>query len=146
LREPVYLDSNVFIVPVLYGAGGATVSSRKTESAKKLLASIENGKTVGYTSWLTWDEVIWVVLKTLGRPDALETGQKLLNFPNLRFIDAGEMVISASQHLVDTYELGPRDAIHCSSAISRGLSRIISDDSDLDKVKEIKRIPIQQWE
>ena len=39
-----------------------------------------------------------------------------------------------------SYEsLKPRDAIHLSAALSVNVSTIVSDDSDFDDVKEIKR-------
>jgi predicted nucleic acid-binding protein len=45
-----YIDSNVFIYPVIY----------KTETqpkAKEILLKIEKGELKAYTSTLTWDEV-----------------------------------------------------------------------------------------
>ncbi len=44
--------------------------------------------------------------------------------------------------MAETYLLNPRDAIHCASAITKGLNVIVSDGADFDAVKEIKRIAI----
>ena len=137
MRERVYIDSNVFIFPVIY----EDVS--KAEKAKEILKGIEDKRFSAYTSTLTWDEVTWVVLKIMGRTDSIEVGRKLLGFPNLRFIGVSEEVISKAQTLMEKYELNPRDAIHCSSALIRGIKRIISDDKDLEIVEEIERTPIE---
>jgi predicted nucleic acid-binding protein len=38
--------------------------------------------------------------------------------------------------------LHPRDSIHIASAINKKIQEIISDDLDIDQVKEIKRTPL----
>ena len=82
MKETAYVDSNVFILPVL------GEKSDRARGARKVLERIEAQELVAYTSILTWDEVVWVVSKVLGRPDGIQVGKKLLNFPGLRFIDA----------------------------------------------------------
>ncbi len=77
-----YIDSNVFIYPVLY----TIETDPKVKKAKEILLSIEKGELQAYTSTLTWDEVVWVISKSLGRSEAINQGQKLLGFPNLEFI------------------------------------------------------------
>ena len=81
-----YIDSNVFIYPVIY----QTESQQKAKKAKEILLKIENGEISAYTSTLTWDEVVWVVSKLLGRDDGINQGKKLLGFPNLEFINVDE--------------------------------------------------------
>jgi len=39
------------------------------------------------------------------------------------------------------YNLHPRDSIHVASALNKKINVFISDDSDIDQVKEIKRTP-----
>jgi predicted nucleic acid-binding protein len=60
-----YIDSNVFIYPVLYGAD----NNEKARNAKEILLKIEEGELKAYTSTLTWDEVVWVVSRVMGRDD-----------------------------------------------------------------------------
>lgn len=136
MSEPVYTDANVFILPAIYGDSG------RGAKATDILRKIETGQLSAYTSCLTWDEVVWVVLKTLGKADSIESGKKLMRFPNLRFVEVSESVIAKSQSLIEKYQLKPRDAIHCSSAISKGISVFVSDDRDFDIVQEIKRTPL----
>jgi len=133
-----YLDSNVFIYPVIYSAE----SEPKAKKAKEVLLSVEAGKTDAYTSTLTWDEVVWVVSKTMGRSEGINQGKKLLGFPNLKFISTDSSVISHAQRLIEKYKISPRDAIHVASALERKIIEVISDDSELDIIKETQRIPL----
>jgi predicted nucleic acid-binding protein len=131
----LYVDSNVFIYPVLY----AVEAEPKAKKAKQVLLSIEKGELPAYTSTLTWDEVVWVISKTLGRDEGINQGQKLLGFPNLEFVAVDANIITQAQVLLDKYNLNPRDSIHIASAIQRKIKTIISDDKDIDQVTEISR-------
>lgn len=133
-----YIDSNVFIYPILYTAE----VEPKVKNAKAILVSIEKKELTAYTSTLTWDEVVWVVSKTLGRSEGINQGQKLLGFPNLEFISADANILSRAQTLMKKYKLTPRDAIHIGSAIERKIKIVVSDDQDIDQVNEIKRTPL----
>ena len=133
-----YIDSNVFIYPVIYKAE----TQPKAKKAKEILLKIEKGELKAYTSTLTWDEVTWVVNKVLGREDGIHQGRKLLGFPNLEFINVDEGTLTLAQMLLDKYKLNPRDSIHIASALSRKINIIISDDEDFDQVKEITRTPL----
>ena len=115
MKEPVYVDSNVFVFPVILSDNG---KHKKVSISNQILDEIEKEKLVAYTSWLTWDEVVWVVLKTVGKADSIEIGRKLLNFPNLRFVDVGEAVMARAASISEKYNLDPRDAIHCGSCTS----------------------------
>jgi predicted nucleic acid-binding protein len=68
--------------------------------------------------------------------------QKLFGFLNLQFIKVDEHILSQAQGLINKYNLNPRDAIHVASAINQKIEIIISDDQDLDTIKEIKRVPL----
>ncbi len=133
-----YIDSNVFLYPILY----TEEVEPKVKKAKQILRSIEKGELQAYTSTLTWDEVVWVVSKTMSRNEGISQGQKLLGFLNLQFANVDEKTLNSAQALMSKYNLRPRDSIHIASAIDRKLTTIISDDKDIDVVKEIKRTPI----
>jgi len=129
-----YLDSNVFIYPVIYDE--RTVKSRR---AKGILAKVSTGELRGFTATLTWDEVVWVTSKVLGPKDAWEQGHKFLGFPNLALLSIDEATLIRAQQVMEKYNLKPRDALHAAAAIGSGQSEIISDDSSFDKVREIER-------
>lgn len=139
MKEPIYIDSNVFIFPIIYE------DIPKAEKAKEILRDIEKRRITAYTSILTWDEVVWVVFKVLGKADSIEISKKLLKFPNLRFINVNDNIIIKAQYLREKYQLNPRDAVHCSSSITKRIKKIISDNKDFDVVKEIERIPIERF-
>src|SRR3989344_1985636 len=71
-----------------------------------------------------------------------EENEKFLKFPNLSFIELNQSVANKAQEMISKYNLGPRDAFHIASALSKDVKEIISDDSDFDKVNEIKRIKV----
>jgi predicted nucleic acid-binding protein len=133
-----YIDSNVFIYPVLY----SEEEEPKTRKALDILRRIAKGELSAYTSTITWDEIIWVVRRTMGKSEALNQGQKLLGFLNLKFISVDENILSQAQALMSKYNLRPHDSIHVASAIDKKIYNVISDDKDLDQVKEIKRISL----
>jgi len=133
-----YVDSNVFIYPVIYDP--RTVE--KAKNAREILEKIVGGEIKAYTSTLTWAEVVWVVGRVLSRDDGVSQGRKLLGFPNLEFIDVDKRTLSTAQALTDRYRLKPRDSIHLASAVNRSLRAVITDDEDFDVVKEIERRPL----
>lgn len=133
-----YIDSNIFVYPVIYSAE----VQEKARKAKEILLKIEHGELSAYTSTLTWDEVVWVISRVLGRDEGTNQGRKLLGFPNLEFIDVDRRTLSVAQILLDKYKLRPRDSIHLASAISKKIKTIISDDEDFAAVKEVERTPL----
>jgi uncharacterized protein len=133
-----YIDSSVSIYPAIY----RTESQKKAKKAKEKLLKIEKREISAHTSTLTWDEVVWVVGKLLGRDDGINQGKKLLGFPNLEFINVDEGILTLAQNLLNKYKLSPRDSIHAASAVSRKIKAVISDDKDFDQVKEITRAPL----
>ena len=138
MKGTFYIDSNVFLYPVLYN------DIKESEAARKILSEIERKNIQAYTSTLTWDEVSYVVERTFGKTDSIEVGKRFLNFPFLRFIPVDDEIIRRGQVIREKYNLKPRDSIHLSCAIERNISKIITDDADFDGIKEITRIPIKQ--
>jgi len=134
-----YIDSNVFLYSTLY----SPASEPKAKKAKEILQKIENGEMPAATSTLTWDEVVWVATKLLGRVDGIAQGQKLLGFPNIEFINVDEGIIAHAQAIMANYKLSPRDSIHIASALSKRIKTIVSDDEDFDQIREIKRTPLK---
>ena len=138
MKGTFYIDSNVFLYPVLYNG------IKESETAREILSDIEGKNIQAYTSTLTWDEVSYVVERIFGKTDSIEVGKRFLNFPFLRFIPVDDEIIRRSQVIREKYNLKPRDSIHLSCAIERNISRIITDDADFDGIKEITRVPIKQ--
>jgi len=128
-----YLDSNVFIYPLIY-------EDKKSKLFKKVFLELVNKRFKGITSVLTWDEVVHVIQRKKGIEESIIRGDRFLRLSNLTLIDTNKNIILLAQKIIAKYNLKPRDAIHAATALSQGCTEIISDDSDFDKVKEIKRI------
>ncbi|GBC73938.1 tRNA(fMet)-specific endonuclease VapC [archaeon HR04] len=132
----LYIDSNIFIYPVIYDEQLIQESKR----AKELLYKIATGKVEAYTSIITWDEVVWVIRRVHGVERAIEQGRMLLRFPNLKMLSINKATIIKAQELMERYRLKPRDALHIAVALENRLNRIASYDKDLDGVDGIERI------
>ncbi|MBS3081785.1 type II toxin-antitoxin system VapC family toxin [Candidatus Pacearchaeota archaeon] len=130
-----YIDTNIFINAILY-------DDEKAERCKEILKKIIEEKIMGCTSFLSWDELVHIIKKNKDRNIAIIEGEKFLKFPNLSFIELNQSVANKAQEMISKYNLGPRDAFHIASALSKDVKEIISDDSDFDKVNEIKRIKV----
>jgi len=131
----IYLDTNIFIY----------ASIDESEIGKKCSEIISlhlNEKKDVATSCLTWDEVVYGIRKKVGKEMSIIQGKNLIEMQNLLWLDTNNLIISKAQELMEAYNLKPRDAIHAATAIINGIKEIISDDSDFDKVKELKRIKI----
>src|SRR3989304_3826769 len=130
-----YVDSNVFLYPVLYHVE----VQPKVKKAKEILFRIESGALSAFTSTLTWDEVVWVVGKVMSRNEGVAQGQKLLGFPNLEFINVDEGVLTQAQTLMNKYKLSPRDSIHAASALGRRIKTAKSADEEFSQIKQQKK-------
>ena len=133
-----YLDSNVFIWPLLY-------EDKKADICKRIIFSLSKGKFIGYTSILTWDEVVYALRKQQGKFIAKEEGKRFLQLPKLIFIDANYTIVLSAQKMIERYNLNPRDAIHAATALVNGIKEIISDDSDFEKIEGLKRIKLEEF-
>jgi len=130
-----YLDSNVFIYPVLF-------ADAKAERCRAILRQVVDREFPAVTSVLTWDEFVYVVQKVLGRNVAVAEGQKFLRFPHLSFLRTDVEILMRAQRLLTEYNVRPRDAIHAATALVHGANDIISDDGDFDAIKDVRRIPV----
>lgn len=93
---------------------------------------------------MTWDELVWVVTKTLGRNIAEAEGRRFLEFPNLKILSIDEGTIKEAQEIMEKYVLKPRDSIHLGCAIRNRLREVISDDPHFDVVNEVKRVSLEE--
>lgn len=137
MKKGLYLDSNVFIYAAIYREAG------KGGVAKRILLKLARGEIEGCTSSLTWDELVWVVKRIEGLEAARKEGAKFLQLPNLKILSV-DNVVDLAQKIIEKYDINPRDALHLACALKNGIKEIVSDDRDLDRVKEITRIPIAQ--
>lgn len=131
-----YVDSNIFIYPIIYDPA----SIREAARARDFLLEIALGKIEAYASPITWDEIAWVVRKVLGTDISLNQGRKFLSFPNLKLLAIKRTTALKAQDIMEKYGLEPRDALHAAVALENKITTIVSYDEDFDKLKVMKRI------
>ncbi len=132
-----YVDASAFIP--------AFSSSHREHSASvTVLDGIARGSFPATTSMLSWDEIVHVLRRTEGRAEAIAVSSSFLAIPRLVLRPVDREVVVLADVLLGRYGLFPRDAIHAATAILAGERDFISGDSDFDKVREFKRIPVEK--
>ena len=135
-----YLDANVFI----YAAAIDPLSDAKTVESQRILRKVVEGRAKASTSLLTWDEVVWVCREAMPYQEAILKGNLILNLPGLNIAEVTIAIVNKAAELATTYSLKPREAIHAATAIINGEKEIITDDSDFDKIRELKRVTLAE--
>ena len=135
----IYLDASVFIFPVLF-------SGKKALVAKGILSKIEEGKVSAATSALTLDEVIWAIWRERGRKIGVAAGRELLKLRGLKLVPPTREILVTALRLIDENELKPRDATHAATMDAIGLNKILSEDGHFDRVRWIKRYPVEKFD
>lgn len=130
-----YIDASIFIQGIL----------REDNNCKDIILKIAKKEFIGVTSVLSWDEITFITKKFLGKDQAEIEGNKFFKLPNFMFVDAKKDVVLRAQRLFKKYNIEPRDAIHAATALQSGTNEIISEDTDFDKIQEIKRIDPKKY-
>ena len=68
----VYVDANVFLNPILY----EIEENSETALANSFLLRIINREVEAYTSFLTWDEFVWVIRRNFDNELAINKGKE----------------------------------------------------------------------
>lgn len=132
----LYVDSNIFVYPIIYDEEAIPEARRSRE----FLLEVARGKVEAYTSILTWDEVTWILRRLYGVDDSINHGRKLLMFPKLRLVPVKRTTVLKAQEITERYRLKPRDAIHAATALENNIGTIVSYDKDFDEIEGIKRV------
>ncbi|MBW2969776.1 type II toxin-antitoxin system VapC family toxin [Candidatus Woesearchaeota archaeon] len=129
----VYLDANVFVFACL-----GSDDDPRTVKAKDLLLRVADGKETGFTSLLTIDEVVWVIVRQKkDRKLAVEQGFRILQLP-IKFVPLITAISLKSLRLMQKYSnLSPRDALHAASCLEVKADSLVSDDADFDSIAEV---------
>ncbi|MCL4349414.1 type II toxin-antitoxin system VapC family toxin [Ferroplasma acidiphilum] len=134
----IYIDSNVFIFAALN-------NEELGNSAKLILEKVENRSIEASTSSLTFDEVVWIVKKNRSFEDAVSIGDAFLGMEGLHLIDVNQDLLALAISIMKKYKTDPRDSIHAATAITQKAAVVISEESDFDKITEIKKIGIREF-
>ena len=130
----MYLDANLF---VFANMDGGEIGDR----ARSILTGIKRGKRA-VTSALTIDEVMWVLIKNNRRDELRSVVEDIYSIPNLDVRPVSSLTPLRAIDFIEQNSLRPRDAIHAAIMEELGISEIVSDDADFDRIPSIKRIAI----
>jgi len=133
--DAVYVDSSVFVEAALE-MGPAR------DSAERFLRDLEDEKLTAVTAALTVDEILWAIKRTEGRKAAVDAACSLLACPALSILSVDKSLVMRAVDVFANEGLDPRDAIHVAAMRSKGIKRIVSLDTDFDKVKGIVRVRV----
>jgi predicted nucleic acid-binding protein len=128
----IYLDANVFLNALLN-------QEVHGERARTIIQRLQKGEITAATSALSFDEVFWIVKKHRDFINALRAAKALLEIRNLMFLEVSDKTLWSAYNLAEKYRLNPRDAIHAACALDHAISTVVSEDTGFDKVKEIRR-------
>jgi len=132
----VYLDTNIFFL-----AAFGDDKDPRTQKSKEIILKASEGKEQYYTSLITIDELIWAAIKQkIDRKTAVKQGILMHKLP-IHFIPLITSISLRALDLMQRYNISPRDAIHAASCMEIEAD-IVTDDSDFDEIKEVKRIEL----
>lgn len=131
----IYLDANFFVFAALDTTG-------KGIRASKIQQDIIEGKLAAITSSLALDEVMWSFVKNKKHGILRETIEDIYAMKNLTVKEVGAEIPLRAVDYIERYSLKPRDAFHMALMQHFGTSKIVSDDSDFDKIPGIVRIKL----
>lgn len=135
-KDEVYLDTNIFILASL-NEGEIGIK------ANRFLRKIETSEIIAFTSTLTFDEVFWEIKKSRNYEYAIFAAEAFLGL-NITFINVDLDILLLTLEIIKNYKLDPRDAIHAACCLSKGIKTIVSEDSDFDKIPQLKRKSLRQ--
>ncbi|MCA1917078.1 type II toxin-antitoxin system VapC family toxin [Methanospirillum hungatei] len=128
-----YIDSNFFI----YATASDTPEGHW---CRKILGHIMEGEFIACTSTLTWDEIVYVLMKKINREIALECSEYFLSLPNVHYIDVSPEILKSAHFIMTQYAIKPRDAIHAAWMSHQGIDTMITEDTHFDRIPSVKRV------
>jgi len=93
-----------------------------------------------FTNMLVVDEVLYVSRKYRVSYETTLDFLKNMVLPYAEVLPVEEEDLKPAEKYLLKYDLKPSDAIHLATMEKAGVRNIVSEDRELDKVKEIKRI------
>ena len=130
----LYLDANFFILSNFD-------TTTKGENARKLLQGVVEGKEA-VTSVLALDEVMWVILRNRKETELRTVIEEIYSVKNLAVKEVPPSAPLTALDFIERYNLKPRDAFHAAVMKHFGITKIVSDDADFDRIRGIGRIKL----
>ena len=123
-----YLDANIFIY-------ACTSEGAVGTDCQHILDALAKGKFEAVTSSLTFDELLYKLMRLKGMEAAILFTENFLAMPNLLLADVNESLVTQALQLVKNHRLSPRDAIHAATAQGHKADIIVSDDKDFASIR-----------
>lgn len=128
----LYVDSSVLVTPMLKNREQPVI-----DTCVRWLERAARNEIRLVTSWLTWDEVLYIAGRggqsRYDRERAREAGERLLRLPAFAWVEIGEPVVTRAQALLGATSFRPRDCLHAATALLECGGRLLSLDSDFLK-------------
>lgn len=128
----MYFDSNIFIF-------AAIDRGKLGKDCREIMKLIDKQKISAAASFIVIDEVLWVLKRNIGKEDAIKIAKTMFSMP-IKWVNVDESIILGTLDIFERMALDPRDSIHISSMRNVGLTTMVSEDKDFDKVEGIERI------
>ncbi|ATZ61822.2 MAG: type II toxin-antitoxin system VapC family toxin [Methanosarcinales archaeon Met12] len=128
--ETVYLDANFFIFSLLD-------KTEVGEDARMIYQKMVEGKLNTATSSLTFDEMMWALVKANKRHLIKDAVNDIYKTRNLIILPVSISIPLNAIELI-LKGLNPRDAFHVSCMMENKITTIISDDRDFKAIEDIK--------
>lgn len=131
--DSVYLDTSVLVTPLL-----ANRPAQVLGACAAWLKRIQVGDCVAFSSFLVWDEAVWIAGKVTGVYQAViaqEAGRHLLAIPNLKWVDVDLKQIRQAQAFLEAVGANtkPRDCLHAASAVACGADQLVTLDAGFSR-------------
>jgi|SRR3989344_1187001 len=133
----VYIDTNVFVY---------AISNRAElgERARAILRQVEDSKIDAATSCMTFSEIVHVLIKISDRKTAVAAGEGFLALNNLNIEGMNKTTCRIALETINQSAIRPQDALHYATMKEAGITEIITEDSDFDKIKGIRKYSIKE--
>jgi len=133
----LYIDSNIFIF--------ASIDRTELgENCRTVLEMIHKGEIACASSYLTIDEIIWVLKKRIGKEKAVRIVKAAMAIP-VRWMNIDRDIVLGMIEQFKRDGTDPRDSLHVASMRAAGITLILSEDSDFDKVDGLKRMDVSSF-
>ena len=127
----MYFDSNIFIF-------AAIDKGKVGKNCRKIMKLIDEQRILAAANYMVIDEVLWVLKKNIGKEDAIRIVKTILSMP-IKWINMDEQIVLQTMVVFEKTTLDPRDSVHIASMKKVGLTTLISEDRDFDKIEGIAR-------
>ena len=136
MKNKIFVDASAITYLLLQSP--ESIAEKLNELFKQLSLSAKF-----FTNVLVIDEVLYVLNKKYAIPyeEIMEEMDLLLEVIDILPLERKEC--AKLQEILRTCKLLPSDALHVANMLNNKINKILSEDSDFDKVKGIKRIWIE---